>query len=325
MGFGFYTQGGARDQGVQAPNDPQADAKRKGYVGDVQGDGFTISGDFDQKGSDGWNPSGEGYDIVHGWKQAGTSAWDKDVDRYRKLGADGMNRQGAQLDQTQANESRGLQLGGLSLMNTAAQGDAPSRAVELSRAQNELAARNALRAQGGARGPGAAVAAMNGAQTGAVDRIGQTNGQLTDMRGTEMARNQGELASAANAARGQDLGAATANAQLQAQQRQLNENRQENFERLGYDTRKTQGQAGIDTTLANAREEARIAANNREANAIDDRKTADTTQSGLTLLALGMGSDERIKRDVKPMMREPMMDMGSLSGLSRFMHGHGRR
>lgn len=315
MGLGFIS--GADHSTASGDGDLTADMsdeerKRRGYVG---GGSLGINNNLTQDAGADWNPDGTGEAIHNGYRVAGTSAYDKDVDRYRKMGADGMNRQAAQIDPTQANQSRGLQLGALGMMNQAAQGNAPSRAVEMGHVQNDAAIRAAMMRTGGARGPGAAVAAMNQSQAGAVGQMGQTNAQLTDLRGAEMAKNQSDFANSAQAARGQDITAATTNAQLEATQRSLNENRQESLERLGFDTRRAQSQAAdrYARDLANQND-----TRTRNQDERDARDWAHLKDDASTAASVGMGitnSDERLKTNMRPVM------MGSLSGLSRFMHG----
>ena len=269
---------------------------------------------WNQKGPQGWSPKGTGYDIEHGRKVLGSSAYDKSIQNYRDQGAAAQGRAATQLDQGAANQSRGMQMGALGLMQTAAQGAAPSRAQALGTSATDTTTRQAVGNMAAARGPGAAVASSNAAGSAAADKMGQVNAQATDMRGSEMAKNQQDLVGSAGTMRGQDIGAATKNAQLQAYQNQLNESKQEGYENLGYDTRAFQG-----TTQIEADRIARAYGQQHQADA--DRRNAakqadDRYYSGLVIEA-GLTSDERAKQNIRP------VTMGSLSGLSRFMHGRG--
>ncbi|HEU4990011.1 MAG TPA: hypothetical protein VFT41_09535, partial [Gemmatimonadaceae bacterium] len=113
-------------------------------------------------------------------------------------------------------------------------------------------------------------------------------------------------------AHGQDIGEATTQAQLEAQQRALNEARQENFENRGFDVRQQQQQAAIDNANLTADQQRLIkqeqAAYNQ--NQFDTFMNDAGTVAAMAAAAAAM-SDPRTKRRVDP--------MGSLRGLHRFM------
>ena len=284
----------------------QRDAKRQQQLVDTgtDGNGYhllagTVSPDF----------GGSQYGVA-----GSTGAYDADVARDRSM-ADASNaRVAPQLDQTQANQSRGLQMGALGLMSAAAQGNAPSQAAALGMSANDSAARAALAGSAGARGPGAAVAAMNGVQINAANVMGQRNAAITNMRANEMAANQGQYVSGAQQLQGQDIAAATTNAQLEAQQRALNEQRQQGFERRGWNVRNMESSAEDrykrNTDQALATNEANDLARQDKSSQQDQQRGA-MYMSAVSSAAGAAGSDERMKRNIKP------MPMGSLSRFAR--------
>ena len=288
--------------------DPNADPRRRGYVG---GGEHGINDHLTQDASPDYSPDGRGYKIVNGYEQAGTNAYDTDVARDRTMGAASNNRAAVTLDQGAANQSRALQMNGLGLMGQAARGQAPSRAAALGQSSTENTIRAASAGTAGARGPGASIAAMNGAQIVSANKMGANNAAIGDMRAAEMAKAQSEYAAGAQHVQGQDVSAATTNAQLEAQQRALNEARQQGFEKRGWDVRKTQSQAADEyareqAAQANARARARQADQAYEDAQID--KSISTFESALMGAA---GSDERMKKHIRP------LKMDGLSNLMR--------
>lgn len=300
------------------PNSQGTRDEAMGYLGDVRGDGYTIgAGNVNSGPTEDWAPNGEGYAIENGWKKGGTSAFDRDVERSRQMGAAGQQRPGVKLqdfDNGQIAQSRGLQMGSLGLLGNAARGGAPSRAAAMGQAGTENSIRQGMAAQAGARGPGAAVGAMGASQAAAADRMAQQNAAVTDLRAQEIGQAQKQYGAGTNATRGQDIAEAEANARFDAQQRALNEARQQGFEERAFGTRKTQLGAAQDyarnqSAAERERQRQTDAWNAREDNAFDQN-----TSWGL---GAGMGglSDERSKTKVNP--------MGSLSNLHRFMYRGG--
>ncbi len=292
----------------------QSLAQRKGYLGDSQGEGGadTISsGDINTPASEAWDPSGGGEQVVNGWKQGGTSAYDRSVDQYRQQGADAQKREANQLDLGQANGSRFLQLDALSQMRRQAEGSAPSSAAILSQRANQGAAQQVGAAGLRKGGPGAAIAAQGMANHAAGAGALAANAQNADARAGEISRAQGAYAGGANPVQGQDIGTATTNAQLIAQQRALNEAKQQRYERMGFDTRTTQLQAGVDTEHQRAANQLSINQAQDARRAGDDARTENNINSGIGLLQGAIHSDPRSKQDIRP------LTMGSLSRLRR--------
>jgi hypothetical protein len=290
--------------------------ERKGYVGgtaayeDYNGNNGTLIGasGYSTDAAPDWSPNGEGYAIKNGWKQAGTSAYDADVDRARRMGAEGQQRGAVQLNQEKADYSRDLQMGALDLLQMQANGSAPSSAQILSQRANEGAVAQAGHAMTGAKGLGSRIAAFNGAAPAAAGQAMQANAQNAQMRAGEISRGQGSFATGANQVQGQDIAAATTNAQLEAQQRALNESRQQAFEGQAWGVRHTQQQAADDFRRQgqagdNARHQQKLVED-----AADDRQTDQAISTGMATGRLAL-SDERAKSRMHP--------VGSLSGLMR--------
>jgi hypothetical protein len=227
-------------------------------------------------------PAQESFDIQNGLqgqieqgpKQVtglGNQTWEDAVTGYRDAGAAMQGRTAPVLDQRQADQSRGLQLNALDMLRRQGSGEAPSSAEILSQRANQNAVRNAGAQVTGARTAGGGIAALRGAGNAAGNAMLAGNAQNADARAGEISRGQGAFASGAGTAQGQDIHAATTNAQLEAQQRSLNEAGQQGYEAMGWNTRNAELRAGLDaqkghdTNVAALRDiHARISAGNTE-------------------------------------------------------------
>ncbi len=304
--MGFFIHGA--DDGNPVLNGAGYDERQRlGYTGTEH-----IGNSGSTPATQGYDPQGGGEAIVDGYKQAGTSTYDLDVDRARRMGDESHLRRGPQLNQTNADEARGVQMGSLGLLRRQADGSAPSAAAILSQRANQGAAQAIGGAGLHARGPGGAIAAQRGASMQASGQALAANAQNANMRAGEISHGQAGLAAGAVGAQGQDTAAATSNAQLEAQQRALNEARQQAFERQGFGVRKTQQQAGDDWARMQAEAENAARRQSQYEQAQDDANTmsAINTTLGITTGALGAAkSDPRTKTNIMP--------MGSLGHLMR--------
>lgn len=306
MGYGVsWLQGHSGSNDDLTAKGPST-AEKEGYEGDVHGDGWDIisSGQnhaAEQDYTPGDPHSGGGNDVVNGYAQAGTNAFDKDVDRYRQMGADGQNRQAVQLDQGQSDQSRGLQMGSLGMMGVAAQGGAPSRAAALGQAGGDSAIRAAGANMAAARSPGQAIVAAGQGQGGASQQMTQLGASVADQRAKEMAVAQQGYAKAAQGVEGQDIQAATTNAQLQAQQRALNESRQEGMEGRAWDVRSQQQRADDDYQRNKDAQDLAIRKQQASESAADGAATDQDISTVASIASMGFGSDERMKTKVRPM------------------------
>jgi hypothetical protein len=302
MAYGIPSVGGHSDAHDDLFKPQRGAAERRGYLGDTE---HISAAGVNENASPDYSVTGGGEAIVNGWRQGGTNAWDQDVDRYRRMGEEGQSRKAVQLDQGQANEARGLQMGALGMMGDAARGNAPSRAAELGNAGTDDAIRAASAGMGAARGPGQAIAATAGAQAGAQQQQTKLGAGISDMRAQEMLAAQTGYAKGAQGVQGQDIGAATQNAQLEAQNRAANESRQQGMERRGWDTRNQQQMAADRYQRNRDAQELAIRKQRAAENAADD--AALTSAVSTTLGAAQMASDERAKKNIMP--------VGSLSGV----------
>ncbi len=255
---------------------------------------------------EGWAPGGGDDD-----QDAGTNlnVYDKDVERYRARGA--QTQPAIKLDQAHADQAREMQMGSLGHLERQANGSAPSSAAILSQRANEGAAQSMAAAGMRRGGPGAAIAGMNAGSQAASGQALAANAQNANMRAAEVSRGQGAFAAGAAGAQGQDIQAATANAQLTAQQRALDEQRQQANERLGWDTRHAQlgNRATYDRLGQTAAQNQRNATNAEDQARYDEGMGYVNLGTSWMQGAAGGVSDARAKRDVTP--------MGSLSSLER--------
>jgi len=241
----------------------------------------------------------------------GENPYQDDVDRYRKLGWD--KQPAVTLNQGQADQSRGMQMGALGLMRAQANGSAPSSAGILANRANETAAMNATRAATATKSAGAGIVAAGAAADAATGSRGvlAQNAANAGQRLGEISSGQTGLASGAVGAQGQDTSAATINAQFEARQRALNERKQQGYERMAFDT--------THSRLQNEGEARRQIRGNeaaqREIDAAADAESRDAPRRSLSApVGFLMGG---IKSDVRAKTRVHTVDVGSLSSLTR--------
>ncbi len=300
MGIGFVSGANGNDDLTGSGTDVN---RRTGYIGGNGIDDHLSTDAPDVNGS--YNPTGYGYQIDNGRMVAGTSVADQDVNRYRALGT--ATQPQVQLNQGQADESRGLQLGALHMMGVAAMGNAPSQAAETGTMNADAALRSRLGGlagavgggpSGGARGVGSAITANTNAQAGAGQTMGSLAGVAANSRAAEVAHAQSGYAGAVQGARGQDISAATTNAQLVAQKRALDNARRQQYEQLAWGTRRTQSQ-GEDDFRTEQERQANAARLARDAQSAQD--WSNIKDDGSMALSAIMASDERTKTSVVPM------------------------
>jgi hypothetical protein len=219
--------------------------------------------------------------------------FNQDVDRYRGLGEAATRTAPVVVNNGAAGQSRGLQMGALGLLRRQADGSAPSAAQIMSQRANQDAGRAAASQVASARGPGASIAAFGGANAAATGQAMAANAQNAGARAGEISRGQGAYASGAGAIRGQDIGMATTNAQLDAENRKLSEQQQQHYERQAFNVRNAEMQAANDAinqqTMADQQKRQAVAA----------EKQADI-QKGKDIFSMGTGilSDPRVKTQI---------------------------
>lgn len=237
----------------------------------------------------------------------GAEKWDDAVQRYRDLGA--RTRAPVALDQRQADQTRGLQIGALGTLESAAQGNAPSTAAIQGQMQRDQALTQGTAALGAGRGVGAQVAAARGVGGAMGNQLVGSLAGTTMARANEANQDRNAFAGATQGVRQQDIGAATTNAELVAKSRAQDEARQQGFEKMGWATRNAQMGANTEVRRQTDAKRAEIA-QQKAAQANRDSaagKTAASVGSAL-LMSASMFSDERTKYE---------LDMGALSRIGR--------
>ncbi len=239
----------------------------------------------------------------------GPDPYGEDINRFRQLGT--AHTDAVRLNEGNANESRGLQMGALGLLRSQGTGTAPSSAGILAGRANENAARTAGLAATSAKSAGGGIVATRGAGdalAGPKGALAQNAANASERLG-EISRGQTSFAAGAVGVQGQDIGAATANAQLEARNRALNEQRQQGFERMAFDTKHAQLQNVGEAQRGIRRNETA----QREADAADAEAEGNRFQRKASApLGLLQGlSDVRAKTRIRS------VSMGSLSSLDR--------
>ncbi len=275
-----------------------------------------------------WGGTGDSLD-AGGNPIAGTNGMAVDRDRYRYQSQTPTNATGPQIGRTQSDETRGMSMGALGLLQQTAMGATPSAAEQLGTAQGQ-AAQNAqysigASVRGGAMARAAAArnATMQAATIGA-----QTRQSNAATRAGEMATARGAYYGAVSGQRGQDIGLATSQAGLEVGQRGQNDNREAFYEGLAQDTQQANlnhqlGRSESDAASAQATYNNGVARD--EAGRRAGRETASALLGGTSGLVQGVGyadkanpaepkksddpwdtsrysgSDERMKTGAKPL------------------------
>jgi len=253
----------------------------------------------------------------------GTSGAEQDLARYQQMGA-AVPTSGPQIDQSRSNDSRGFSMGALGLLGTTASGAEPSQAELLGQQQTRNAQNAQISMGASVRGGAMARAAAGRAATMGAATTGQIGAQQqAATRAGEMATARDAYFGAATGQRGQDLGLATSQAQLNAQQRAQNEQHDQFYQGLGYNTKKAVadaqlGRGAADEAASNA---GRTQAINEQAASRQNTNQLVGTGLGAATGGLGAydkwqqgqqssngipppdqtGSDERMKQGVMPL------------------------
>jgi hypothetical protein len=243
-----------------------------GHAGRMDDSGYT-GGYHTQDGIPGMPNDPAAYRRAKKWSKSGRQ---EDVDRYRQMGADAANRPGVHLEYGTSDQfsgqgrqnlnygtdDRGRQEVAANVMQSAAMGEAPSRAELLGRGLINQSLQSQLAGAASARGgPLAQMAAQRQVQNGAAAFQQQGTTQLAALRADEMERARSAWGQQLGQMRGQDYqGAGAANAlaqteaqkaqaqgQIDMQQRQLNQSGQLAYEGLGFDVNKATLQGALGT------------------------------------------------------------------------------
>lgn len=230
---------------------------------------------------------------------------------------------GTQLDQTDANQSRGFQMGSLASLQGAADGSAPSQAAILGQQMADRNAAGAVSAAGTVRGgPGAQSSAYRYAAQNAATQGAQAQQSIMADRAGEMATARGQLATAAGTTRGQDLGAASTNAQLGEQtqlanagygiqQTGLNDQRASQYEGLQSQVNEDQLNAGL--------QQQQIQAGVRQSgDALNTQTNQANTQTNKGIFGAVLGAGQGVLSGIGTALSDPASKlpiMGSLANL----------
>ncbi len=207
----------------------------------------------------------------------------EDAGRYNEL-SKAQFGSGPQIDMTRPNESRGIGMDALSMLKNRASG-AMTPAQQLAADQNRGAVAgvqsNAASVRGG---PMARAAAAAGAQNTSAQVFAKGQQDQAALKAREIADASGQYFGAAQGQRGRDLGVATSQADLDAKQRAQNEQRDEFYQGLRYDTQKTAvddklGRSDAAANAANAARTASFAEDQARAGRIKD--VASATVGGI--------------------------------------------
>ncbi len=261
---------------------------------------------------------------------AGTSGGDQDYARFGALANAG--QPGAvQIDQGASNESRGIEGGALGLLQNRANGGyTQAQGLARNQALGAVAGIHSLAAsiKGGA---GARAAAARGA-TATGDRVWNQAGQDRAALGArEQADAAGQYFGAATAQRGQDLGVATSQAQLEAQQRAANDQHKQHYDQAAWNTGNAQnnatlGVSGQDQAAENA---ARLA--QQQASAVNRQQAQTAVSGGIGAIAGAAGaydattqkppydpnhtgSSEEMKTNIRPLGHDDAHPVGHDKG-----------
>lgn len=224
---------------------------------------------------------GEALD-ENGQLLAGTSGAAQDIGYYSKLANTGGPTTPV-IDQTASNESRGFQLNSLDTLKGAADGTSLSPAAALGYQQGRaaMAAGSSMAAsvRGGAMARAAAARAstMNNAQTLARTKLAASAAQAN-----AMATARGQLVTAANGMRAEDLTVATDQAKLEAANRAAADQRKQHYDQSGFDVANAENNAavGISSQDANAANAARLANQQANTTAQANARTVVSTITG---------------------------------------------
>ncbi len=201
---------------------------------------------------------GQGNDIDYqGQEIAGTSGATRDVNRYRDIAGHPLYTSGPQIDQFDSDNSRGLQMNALGMLQSRAQGGmTPAQALASRQTQGAVAGVQSTAAsiKGGAM---ARAAAARGAQNTGSRVFAQGQQDQAALQAREMADASGQYFGAAQGQRAQDLGVAASQAQLDAQQRAAADQREGFYEDQAQNTKNAElshklGRNEADASAANA-------------------------------------------------------------------------
>lgn len=239
---------------------------------------------------------GEALDVEGplGTPVAGTAGAQDDINRYRGMAWAPPHPNAVQIDQARSNETRSIQGGALGMLRARAEGgETPAQAM--ARAQTAGAVAGIHSGAASIKGGAAARAAAARGATATAARVGAQGAQdVQALRAREMANAAGQYMGGASAQRGQDLGLAASQAQLEAQHRAAQDQREQAYEQAAFDVGNADnlGRLGADAQDTRAASAAyHQAAQNGAADRAWTGQLVSTGVGGITggVTAYGMG------------------------------------
>lgn len=270
---------------------------------------------------------GRGNDMMtDGTLVEGTSGAARDVYRYQRMGQVPVHQTGAGIATHDSNEARGIQMGALGLLGQTMNGSVPSAAERLGTQQGIDAGRAQSSMGQSVRGGAMARAAAmrQGVQNSASIEAQQRQANAATRAG-EMAGARGAYFGAASGMRDTDTAQATEQAKLDAQQRQINDQREGFYEDRAHGVKVLQ--AGAELERSGNENAAAVAGRQQDAASAAAAAAADrqltntvltTAKGGIEAASKsGTGSDERMKTGMRDMTLSPGEAKQSIRPLDR--------
>jgi hypothetical protein len=223
------------------------------------------------------------------------------ANNYQSLGQAAGQRGAYQNNWQQSDQSRGQQGQAMGLMQGAATGQAPSQAQALGRNMIDQSLNAQMAAAASARGGSLAQAAAmrNAATMGDASRQQGMN-QLSALRAQEMAQARDAYFGAASGMRQQDIGQQGMNMQSELAQRQLNQQGQQFYDQLGWNTMRADQEGRMQRSGLDSQEYLAQKAMNQHST---DRETGviGSIIGGVGSAAASFFSDVTAKTDMQPL------------------------
>ena len=222
-----------------------------------------------------------------------------DVARYRDMANRDLGP-GPQIDQTQGNEARGIQDGGIGMLGARARG-ATTPAQYMMGQQTRGAVAGIQSGAASIRGGAMARAAAQRGATSLGARVAAQGAQDRAALGArEQADAAGQLMGASTEQRGQDLGVATDQAKLEQQQRALAAQAKNNYEGLGYDVKS----AALGQQLGRTAAQQNAASEDRKQSLVESKAswgvTKDVAGAGIGGVTGGLQAYNKTQQPEKP-------------------------
>ncbi len=254
-----------------------------------------------------------GEEIARGLKKRRVVDPAADAARYDEM-SKAKYTSGPQIDMTRPDESRGMAMGGLAMLQQRAQG-AVTPAQQQLQQQTQGAVAGLQSGAASVKGGAAARAAAGRGAQATGDRVSAQGTQDTAaLRAREMADASSQYFGASAGQRGRDLGVATAQADLDAKQRTANEARDQFYQGLEYDEKAAAvgDKLGRDDAAANAANASRTAGMAEDASRAGRMK--DVANAGVGAVNGGIGAANNASNGGPPQKSDDPWDPKNYSG-----------